>query len=312
MTAGRHSRVEIVVPPEAAGERLDAFLARQVPDRSRSEIQRLIRAGLAWRNGRPAMPSERLAAGDAIALELPPRPPEAPLAPTPGGQLRVLYADPAIIAVDKPAGLVVHPAPGHVHDTLANFLVARFPDLLVAFPGARPGIVHRLDRETSGVLVVARETAAAESLKRQFRERTVRKVYLALVRGEMSPPAGVIDAPVGRDPKHRQRMAAIAAGRAARTVYRVLASTRGYSWLRLEPQTGRTHQIRVHLAAVGHPVAGDRTYGRRDRHIGRLALHAWQLEIDHPSTGERLTLEAPVADDLAEVAERLFGPGAVP
>ncbi len=306
------SRLAFVVPRDAAGERLDTFLARQVPDRSRSDLQRLMRRGLAWRNGRLALPSERLAAGDTIALELLPPEPVAAVRPAPSTELRVLYADATLIVVDKPSGLVVHPAAGHQDDTLVNALVHRFPDLLTEFSGPRPGVVHRLDRDTSGVLVVARTVAAAESLQRQFRRRTVRKVYLALVRGEMTPPAGLIDAPVGRDPRHRQRMAALATGRTSQTAYRVLAVTSGYSWLELQPQTGRTHQIRVHLAAVGHPVAGDRTYGRRDRQIDRMALHAWQLEIEHPATGDRMAFQAPVPRDIADAVERLFGPGTGP
>jgi 23S rRNA pseudouridine1911/1915/1917 synthase len=219
-------------------------------------------------------------------------------APAPELPLSVLHADPDLIVVDKPAGQVVHPALGHRSDTLVNALLARYPDLRGIEAGARPGIVHRLDRDTSGVMVVGRTAAAAADLRRQFKARTVEKVYLALVSGRVSPPEAVIDAPIGRDPDHRQRMAAVPGGRPAQTTYRVLAESPTHSWVEVRPRTGRTHQIRVHLAAIGHPVIGDTVYGRKDRAIGRTALHAWRLAFDHPGTGGRVRFEAPLPEDL--------------
>ena len=181
-----------------------------------------------------------------------------------------------------------------------NALVARFPDLVAAFEGRRPGIVHRLDKDTSGVMVVGRTIPAADALMRQFKSRRVEKVYLTLVKGAVAPPEGIIEAPVARDPRDRKRMVARVGGRPAVTRYRLLDAVEGYSWLEARPRTGRTHQIRVHLAAIGHPVAGDPIYGRRDRHVLRLALHAWQLTFDHPGSSERLTFTAPLPDDLAQ------------
>jgi 23S rRNA pseudouridine1911/1915/1917 synthase len=299
-----------LAPDEAAaGERLDRYLAAALPEVSRSRLQRWIQDGAVTLNGQPARPAARLQAGDRIlvapatwlAEDAPPLDTAAGLALP----LAVLYADDDLIVVDKPAGQVVHPAAGHVDDTLVSALVARFPDLLAAFEGRRPGIVHRLDKDTSGVMVVGRSIEAADRLMRQFKDRTVEKTYLALVKGALGPPVGVIDAPIARDPRHRQRMAAVAGGRPAQTHYRVLGTTGDYSWVELSPRTGRTHQIRVHLAAIGHPVAGDRVYGRSDKLVDRLALHAWRLAFDHPAHGGRMRFTAPLPADLATALEAL-------
>lgn len=303
-------RLRLEVPPEAADQRLDAFLAERVAGTSRSALKRLILAGDVRVAGRPARPAARLEPGQTVEVALPP-PPAAEVAANPDVPLEVLHADDAIVVVDKPAGRVVHPGAGHADDTLVNALLARFPDMATAFGGPRPGIVHRLDRDTSGVMVVARTPAAAEALMAAFKARAVEKVYLALATGTLSPPEGVIDAPVARDPRRRQRMAVAPGGRASRTAYRVLAYLGGgsagpeHSWLRLEPFSGRTHQIRVHLRAVGHPIVGDAVYGRRSRHIGRMALHAWRLAFAHPTTGETVRFEAPLAPDIAEAVAQL-------
>jgi len=303
--------VHLTVPIDAVGRRLDAFLSEQVDEASRSTLKRLIQSGGVTVDGRSSRPSARLEAGQLIALAI--EPPPAPSAPIADAALpiAVLYADDAIIVVDKPAGLVVHPALGHADDTLVNALLARFPDLTEAFNGQRPGIVHRLDRDTSGVMVVARTPAAAEALRAAFKARAIRKTYLAIAVGALQPPEGVIDAPIARDPRRRQRMAVRPGGREAQTAYRVIAllgegtSGPAYSWLRLEPKTGRTHQIRVHLKAMGHPIAGDTVYGRRSRIIERLALHAWRLAFEHPATGATVSFEAPPAPDITEALATL-------
>lgn len=285
-----------------ADQRLDVYLTEALPELSRTRVQRLIATGAVTVNGQPARSATRLQAGDLVSVSDAALAPAdmAAAGPSPDAALPLdlLYADAAIIVVNKAAGQVVHPAAGHQDDTLVNALVARFPDLTGAFEGRRPGIVHRLDKDTSGVLVVGRTVAAADRLMRQFKDRAVEKTYLALAKGLVTPLEGLIEAPIARDPRHRQRMAAMAGGRPAETGFRVLASTAEYSWLVLRPRTGRTHQIRVHLAAIGHPIAGDELYSRRDRVAPRLALHAWRLGFIHPATEEPVAFTAPVPDDL--------------
>lgn len=289
----------IVVDEALAGTRVDRALAETLADRSRAEIQRLIARGEVRVDGHRIVPSTRLGAGQVVTLPAVARP-----APDPGPQaapeleLDVIYADEALIVVDKAPGRVVHPAAGHGGDTLVNALLARFPELGARFEGERPGIVHRLDRDTSGVIVIARTPAVANALRAAFKARAVDKVYLALARGRVDPPAGVIDAAIGRDPKRRQRMAVLPGGRPARTRYRLIGDAHGVSWLELRPESGRTHQIRAHLRAIGHPVLGDPVYGRSSRRIGRTALHAWRIGFEHPVTARRIEFEAPLPDDL--------------
>jgi len=286
---------------EDSGARLDRFVVSRVePQISRRRVQQLIQGGQARLNGAvEARPATRLSPGDLVSLE---PPPETPAVTTPSAApeltLDVIYEDAAVVVVDKPAGIVVHPAIGHAEGTLVNALLARYPDLAAAFADQRPGIVHRLDRDTSGVMVVARTPEAAAELKRQFGARMVEKTYLALVKGRVAPEEGIVDAPIGRDARHRKRMAALPSGRAAQTRYRVLGTVGDYTWLEAYPLTGRTHQIRVHFDAIGHPVAGDPIYGRRDDVVPRLALHAWRLVFHHPASGARTSFRAPLADDL--------------
>lgn len=306
---------------EQAGQRLDQWLAAQSPALSRTRLQRLIKAGAVAVNDRVVQrPGHRLEAGDRVrvaatgegspvpltgpgeqreaGLELP-DPAEASPVRSQGPPLSVVYADAAIIVVDKPAGMVVHPAAGHPRGTLVDALLIAFPELGAAFGDRRPGIVHRLDRDTSGVMVVARRPELAEALQRQFQARTVGKVYLALIRGRLAPPEGLIEAPIGRDRRDRKRMAVLPGGRPARTRYRLLQTLPGeLAWVAACPETGRTHQIRVHFAAIGRPVAGDPVYGRADPRVGRLALHARWLRLDHPVTGERMTFGAALPADL--------------
>jgi 23S rRNA pseudouridine1911/1915/1917 synthase len=303
-------RYVAVIEEDNAGERLDRFLVELLPDTSRARAQDLISDSRVLVNGTVVKPSYRLAEGDSVAAELPESTPATTLTASPELPLRVLHEDEAIIVVDKPAGQVVHPALGHSDDTLVNALLARYPDLREAFEGRRPGIVHRLDADTSGVMVIARDQAAADALRAQFKARTVEKVYVLLAKGRVSPPAGVIEAPIGRDVHQRKRMAAVPGGREAQTEYRVLAEAEGFSWVQASPRTGRTHQIRVHMAAIGHPVAGDAVYGRHDKRdrawgIDRTALHAWEIAFDHPQSGNRVRFRAPLATDLAAVLKDL-------
>lgn len=298
----------LVVAPEEQGERLDRFLARRLPQFSRSALQRLIDAGQVTVNHAPAKASYRVEADDLVEVALP-----EPVAPPPVAQpmpLPVVYEDEALAVIDKPAGLVVHPAHGHAAGTLWNGLMARYPEL-ASWPKEEgwPGLVHRLDRDTSGLLVVARNPQARDALRAQFKVSQVRKVYLALVIGRPEHDQARIDAPIARDPHDRKRMAVVEGGRAAITDYRVRERLGNYTLLEVRPLTGRTHQIRVHLAAIGHPVAGDRVYGpeRQKLDLRRLFLHAAELTFRHPVTGQEMTFRAPLPEELESVLRQLRG-----
>jgi 23S rRNA pseudouridine1911/1915/1917 synthase len=222
--------------------------------------------------------------------------------------LRIVHEDADLIVIDKPAGLPVHPSPGHSSHTLVNAVLAQCADLSGIGGVGRPGIVHRLDKDTSGLIIVAKNDAAHLSLARQLKERQVEKTYVALVHGRLSPKEGVIDAPIARHPKHRKKMAVVAGGREARTRYRALREIDGFSLVEARPETGRTHQIRVHLASIGHPIAGDALYGRVGAPpLGRQFLHAARLAFRHPSSGERIELEAPLAEDLERTLHAIEG-----
>jgi 23S rRNA pseudouridine1911/1915/1917 synthase len=212
--------------------------------------------------------------------------------------LRVIYEDEDVIVVDKPAGLTVHPAPGHPSGTLVNALLAMAPELAEGREMMRPGIVHRLDKDTSGLLVVAKSERARASLIHQLKEREVHKTYVALVRGVPDPAQGTIEAPVGRHPRNRKKMAVVASGRDAETRYRVREVLDSFALLEVEPVTGRTHQVRVHLAAIGHPVVGDGVYGRSSPLVARQFLHAWRLAFELPSSGRLVEFESPLPADL--------------
>jgi 23S rRNA pseudouridine1911/1915/1917 synthase len=292
------------------GERLDAFLARRwEQELSRSHAHKLIADGLVTVNGAPSKPSHRLRHGDDVVVVLPP--PEVPALEAEAIPLRVVYQDEDVIVVDKPAGLTVHPAAGHPHGTLVNALLALFPELANIKGTLRPGIVHRLDKDTSGLLVVAKNEAAQASLARQIKDRDVHRVYLALVRGHVEPPQAVIDAPIGRHPRRRKRMAVVEGGRAAQTRYRVRETLWeddvAYSLVEVEPLTGRTHQIRVHFASIGHPVVGDRLYGKASPLMGRQFLHAWRLGFRLPASGRYEEFESPLPGDLAAALLVLSG-----
>lgn len=298
--------LRLTVPPDAVGMRLDRFLADALPDLSRATLQRLIRDGDVRLNGRAAKPSQRVAGGESLEVNIPP-PVPLDVAPAPDIPLDIVYQDTDLLVLNKPAGLVVHPANGHADDTLVNALLAHVPDLAGIGGVQRPGIVHRLDKDTSGLLLVAKNDAAHHHLQAQFKARSVDKVYLALVEGHVSPPRGLIDAPIGRDPRDRKKMAVATSGRPAQTEYRVLETLDDTSLVEANLLTGRTHQIRVHLASIGYPIVGDRLYGRRkSRHtLSRQFLHAWRLAFDLPSSGERVTFTAPLPEDLQELLAHL-------
>ncbi len=299
----------IPVSDDLIGERLDRALAQLFPDLSRTRAQAAIKAGAVRVDGRPIRSSHQLEAGqqievDAHALNIAGAPgasdgqlPQAEAIP-----LRVVFEDERLLVVDKPAGLVVHPAPGHSTGTLVNALLAHLPGLEAGSDASRPGIVHRLDKDTSGLIVIAKDAPTHTALAHQMREHSTVKRYLALVEGRMPAAEGVIDAPIGRDPRHRQRMALVSevnGGREARTRFKTLWEARGRSLLELQLETGRTHQIRVHLASVGHPVVGDIVYGRAQLPLPpRQFLHATHLEFVHPATGEWLLFDAPLPPDL--------------
>jgi 23S rRNA pseudouridine1911/1915/1917 synthase len=296
------------------GGRLDKWLAGQLPDRSRSEIQRWIEADLVTSGSRPLKASHKVTVGDQIALAIP-APEQYAVEPEPI-PLDVLYEDADLLVINKPAGMVVHPAAGNWHGTLVNAVLYHCPDLEGVGGAHRPGIVHRLDKDTSGVILVAKNDAAHRDLQAQFKERQVRKTYWALVHGVLSPAQGEITAPIGRDPRDRKRMAVVAAsmGRPATTRYETLAPYRSpamgerLSLLACHPLTGRTHQIRVHLAYAKHPIVGDDIYGgRRRAALGcpRQFLHAQSIRFHLPRTREEAEFSAPLAPELQEVLTRL-------
>lgn len=304
----------------AAGERLDRHAAARL-DLPRNQIQKWIRDGALLLNGKAAKPSTAVEPEDRIDC----RPPERRddrVRPEPG-ELTVLHEDAEVVVLDKPAGLTVHPGAGRATGTLAHHLLARYPEMAGVGGEGRPGIVHRLDQGTSGVLVVARTPAAHTRLARAFAGREVEKRYLAIVYGEPSPREGIVDAPIGRHPVRRKEMAVRADGRPARTGFRTLAAAAGIALVELDLLTGRTHQIRVHMKHLGHPLVGDPVYGEARwkglprpvqpplRDFPRPALHAWKLAFRHPGSGELLRFEAAVPGDLRglwkEVADRSVG-----
>jgi 23S rRNA pseudouridine1911/1915/1917 synthase len=296
-----------------SGARLDRYVSDHLPDLSRAAVQRLIDDAQIHVDGIARKASYRVQVGETINVCVPPPEPATPRAEKIA--LDILYEDADLIVVDKPAGMIVHPAAGHRDGTLVNAILAHCPNLNVG--GAeRPGIVHRLDSETSGIIVVAKNDTAMRDLQAQFKARRVHKTYLALVEGIVKPPHGKIDAPIGRDPKHRQKMAVVTRGvrREAVTVYRTLASFDSaplrsgcYTLLEVEPQTGRTHQIRVHLAFLGFPVVADAIYGKKKNVLGlaRQFLHAWKIAFTLPHSGRAVNFVAPLPADLRATLEEL-------
>lgn len=293
----------LVVAPERAGERLDRFLAGELPQYTRAYLQSRIDAGEVIVDGRMRKASYRLHGDEKITVTIPPVA-ATQLIPEPM-QLNIVYEDADAIVLDKPAGVVVHPGAGNWTGTLVHGILAHAPDVRTN-DEVRPGIVHRLDKETSGLLIVAKHDAAREVLAAQLRDRTARKMYVALIHGAVTSSV-TVDAPIGRDPTHRTRMAVVATGRHARSVLRPVERVPGYTLLHIDLHTGRTHQIRVHCAHIGHPVAGDRVYaGRRvvPRGLTRQFLHAALLEITLPN-GTRSIFESPLPADLQDVLNLL-------
>ena len=280
-----------------AGERLDHYLQAKMGGYSRARLQSWIKDGLVTLNRAPAKPSTLLRGGEQIAVspaDLPPLKAEPEDAP-----IEILYEDSSVIALNKPAGLVVHAGAGAHSGTLVNRLVHHFSTLSQVGGEQRPGIVHRLDRGTSGVLLVARTDAAHRALAAQFANRTTEKTYLALVEGRVNADSGRITKPITRDPAHRTRMTArLDHGRDALTDYKVLQRFENFTYLEVRIGTGRTHQIRAHLASIRHPVAGDKLYGAQTAQ--RIFLHAWRIRFDSPATGERVTVEAPLPKELEQ------------
>jgi 23S rRNA pseudouridine1911/1915/1917 synthase len=298
------------IPTALDGERLDRVVALLI-DVSRAASAAVVAAGAVSVDGSPVTSGkERVRTGAVVAIDTTAVPVVEPPQPDAGVEFAVIHADDAVVVVDKPAGLVVHPGAGNRRGTLVNGLLARFPDIAGVGEAERPGIVHRLDAGSSGLLVVARTPAAADALVAQFGAHTAGRRYEALVWGHPSAPHGIIDAPIGRDPGDPLRMALVADGRPARTEYEVvrrLAAPADVALLSCRLQTGRTHQIRVHLTGIGHPLVGDPVYGDRRTTLGltRPFLHAGELSFDHPVSGDRVTFHSPLPADLADLLARL-------
>jgi 23S rRNA pseudouridine1911/1915/1917 synthase len=285
------------------GGRLDKFVTEKLPELSRTYAQKLITDGCITVNNQVVKASQRLNTGDRLTISIPP---PVPSTLTPENiPLSVLYEDEDLLVIDKPAGLTVHPAPGTPNHTLVNAVLARLPELPDTGDRLRPGIVHRLDKDTSGLVLVAKNRLALSKLTDQFKTRSVLKVYLVLVRGHLSPESGFIDAPIGRDPSNRKRMAVVDSGREARTKYRVIKYTGNCTLIEVMPETGRTHQIRVHLSAIGYPVVGDKTYGVKSAFLSRQFVHAHRLGFRLPSSDEYVEFESELPSDLEQALERL-------
>jgi 23S rRNA pseudouridine1911/1915/1917 synthase len=288
---------EYTVAPESAGERLDRFLASAVPALSRSRIQRLITEGHITRNGAATKASVRLRAGDHVVVAEPA--PRATETRPEAIALAILHEDADLLVIDKAPGMVVHPAAGNWEGTLVNALLHHCRDLSGIGGERRPGIVHRLDKDTSGCLVVAKNDFAHERLAAQFAGRDVTKIYLALAAGKFARASGTIDAAIARHPVQRKKMTVVAGGRAARTSWRVLREIGAATLVECTLHTGRTHQIRVHLKHLGHPLLGDAVYGKRAG-FPRQMLHAWKLGFTHPRTGAAMNFVSPIPHDFVE------------
>ncbi|HET9015977.1 MAG TPA: RluA family pseudouridine synthase [Thermomicrobiaceae bacterium] len=298
-------RIRLDVTETEDGERLDRLIASRVGEVSRSFAQSLIKAGDVSVDGEVAKPARRIHAGESVEILLPPI--EEPVNLTPEYlPIPIIYEDDDVIVFDKPAGIVTHPAPGHEHGTLVNMLRALHPNLPLN-SSDRPGIVHRLDKDTSGLIVVAKNELARRFLLRQWQERDVVKRYTALVHGRVGESAGTIDAPISRDPHNRKRMAIVPGGRPAVSHFTVMERFRDATLLSVVIETGRTHQIRVHMAFIGHPVVGDQTYGRRPFRlpVPRQFLHATYLKFTLPGSERPIEVETPLPADLRRVLDEL-------
>ncbi len=288
---------------DKSGSRLDIFVSGRLPELSRTYIQKLIADGYITVNNRAVKASYKVSAGDRLTVTIPP-----PIPTTLAAEdipLNIVYEDEDLLVIDKPAGLTVHPAPGSTSHTLVNALLARFTDLPTGDDLVRPGIVHRLDKGTSGLMLVAKNRVALNKLASQFKARSVAKAYLVLVKGHLSPESGFIDAPIGRDPRNRKRMAVVNEGRQARTGYQVIKYTGDCTLLEVRLETGRTHQIRVHLSAIGYPVVGDTTYGAKSPFLSRQFVHACRLGFRLPSSGQYVEFKSELPTDLEQALEKI-------
>jgi 23S rRNA pseudouridine1911/1915/1917 synthase len=300
-------KADLLVTPDAGGgTRLDVFLADKLEGLSRAQVRKVIDSGGVRVGSYARKAGYKLKAGDRVHVEYEVPEPEGALIPQ-NIPLKIIYMDADVIVIDKQANLVVHPGPGHPSGTLANALIYHFPEVALIGAEDRPGLVHRLDQDTSGVMVVARSAKAFNSLQEQFRRRTVWKTYLALAWGRVTATEGKLSWPLGRHPKEGARISIRARNpKRAETFFQVQRTFKDTTLLEVKPITGRTHQIRVHLAAAGHPVVGDPFYGRKKepREFPRIFLHAHTLSFVHPSTEERLTFASPLPPDLEAVIER--------
>lgn len=303
---------QIELTLSAPGQRLDRALDSALPELSRTRLQQLIKEGQVLVNGRTAKSSQKLEGGEQVLVTLP-EPVETDLIPW-EHPLDIRYEDDDLIVINKPPDMVVHPSAGHEQDTLVNAVLAYCPELPVIGSEKRPGIVHRLDKDTSGLIIVAKNERALRMMQAQFKKRTIKKVYLALVEGQVQPPTALIDAPLGRDPRSRKKMSVIPEGsrtslqaRPSQTDYHTLISYDDFTLLECRPRTGRTHQIRVHLAYVGFPIVGDTIYGRRKRKLGlkRHFLHAAELTFNRPSDMTEITVSAELHSDLQAALDSL-------
>lgn len=296
----------VVEPGPGGGTRLDVFLADKLPGLSRSQVRKVIDGGGVRVGSFKRKAGYKLKAGDRVVVEYETPAPEGVLLPE-DIPIKVIYQDTDVIVIDKPPGLVVHPGAGHDAGTLANALIHHFPEVALIGCKERPGIVHRLDKDTSGVMVVARTPIAYGELLQQFKRRVVWKTYLGLAWGLVSAPEGKLSWPLGRHPKEGQKISIRARSpKKAETFFEVQRMFKDTTLLEIRPITGRTHQIRVHMAAAGHPIVGDPIYGRKKepREFPRIFLHAQTLSFIHPTTGERLTFASPLPADLEAVIKR--------
>ena len=298
---GADRGLRFTIPLELAGLRLDQALAKLLPGESRSRLAKLIDAGHVLVDGGPAAGRMKLRSGEAVEVQLVPRISDQPFRAQ-AIALPILHEDEDVLVIDKPAGLVVHPGSGNWEGTMLNALLHHVPAVGEL---ARAGIVHRLDKDTSGLLVVAKNERAQLDLVKQLQERSVKRTYLAVVRGHIATP-GTVQAPIGRHPVHRTRMAVVPGGKPATTHYRVRETLPAHTLLECDLETGRTHQIRVHLASIGHPIEGDAVYaGKGARRMERQALHAWKLAFRHPASGEAVRFESPMPDDFRSLLKEL-------
>jgi len=298
MDAGKR----LSVSADRSGVRLDLFICQSCEGLSRSLVQKLIDDGHVLINGELGKPSRKVKGDDVILIHVPPPEPSPELVPE-EVPLAILYEDRDVLVVNKPAGVTVYPAPGHPCHTLMNAVLAHCPEISSIESSVRPGVVHRLDKDTSGAMVVAKNKAAQLNLISQFRSHRMLKKYLVLVKGCPSPEQGVIEAPIGRHPKDRKRMAVVEGGRDSRTLYKVTRRFNGYSLMEATLQTGRTHQIRVHFAHKRWPVVGDSVYGVQVEWLGRQFVHAWTLGFRLPGSGDYLEVRAELPADLQDALD---------